>query len=98
MNEKETEIIKVLSNKINAIIALYEKTKTERDALHEKVMLIEKELNQKTEQLHISQNKHDQIKAARQLTTAGEEDTTETKEKINELVRDIDKCIFLLNN
>lgn len=97
MEAKENHILTTLSNKIYRVIALYEKTKLERDDLKEKIKSIEEELAAKTKQWQAIQQKNDQVKTARQLA-AGGEDTTEVKNKINELVRDIDQCISLLNN
>ncbi|MFW6249078.1 MAG: hypothetical protein ACOC4J_04840 [Bacteroidota bacterium] len=95
MNEYN-EIIKDLSENLNHIISLYEKTKEEKKELLEENSRLKKEI--KSEQVTIEELKEEtqRIKISKQLN-AGDGENKEVKNRINRLVREIDKCIALLN-
>ncbi|MFA8436142.1 MAG: hypothetical protein ACEPOZ_16610 [Marinifilaceae bacterium] len=96
MNTEQDELIRNLREKINQIISLYEKTKDEKQSLlHEKLELMEKVelLSRKNEEL---MHQYDTLKLAKTIA-AGSDDSHHAKIKINRIVREIDKCIALLN-
>jgi hypothetical protein len=85
-----------LESKIEKLVDLHHRTKKELSAL-------------KTENTHLNQTVDQQKKAIKDLEEKGKvlrlskslsttnENTTELKLKINELIREVDKCISLLN-
>ena len=89
-------IVKSLKERIDTIISLYENTKEERDKLlQEKVSLID-ELKLKNTELDTINTKYNTLKIAK-VVTASSDDSHEAKIKVNRIVREIDKCIALLN-
>lgn len=96
MNKEQGELIKNLRGKIAQVISLYQKTKEEKQSLlHEKLELMERVelLSRENEEL---KHQYNTLKLARTIA-AGSEDSHEAKIKINRIVREIDKCIALLN-
>lgn len=93
---EHNELIVELKDKVKTIISLYEAVKTEKEALlrnnEELVSRVETQ-NNEIEQL---KKHYNNIKLAK-LVSASSEDSYDAKLKINRLVREIDKCIALLN-
>jgi len=82
--------------KIRKLISLYSQQKDE-------IIVLKQEKNNLTKQIEerdltIDQLKEEivKLKIAKSITTSDEE-SQEAKQKINKLVREIDKCIALLN-
>ncbi len=96
MTERETLILRELKEKLDKLIGLHQKMKAELQ-LHEEE---EKRLREQLSILTISNQdlskKIEDMKFAKSLVGANE-DSHEAKIKINRLVREIDKCISLLN-
>ncbi len=96
MAEQYNEIITDLSEKINVIISLYEKTKNDKINLENKNKELTKDCKTKQQKIEELENKYNNLKVAKSLSSdSGEKD--EVKTKINRLVREIDKCIAQLN-
>jgi len=96
MNQEANEIVQSLKDRISELISLYEKTRDEKEALiHEKMELMEKfeTLTREKEDLD---HRYNTLKLAKSLTGDGK-DSQDAKLKINRIVREIDKCIALLN-
>ena len=96
MTESYNEIINSLKRKLSELFSLYEKTKEEieivkkeKDELLRKIIVLEKELMEKNK-------KYENIKLAKTILTESG-DSHEAKIKINRIVREINKCIALLN-
>ncbi|MBN2764220.1 MAG: hypothetical protein JXR41_14095 [Bacteroidales bacterium] len=97
MDDSKDNIINELKNKIKTIISLYENQKNNNKELednnrelNEKLILLENKISDVEE-------KYENLKLARALITPGDEGTHEAKIKVNRIVREIDKCIALLN-
>jgi predicted nuclease with TOPRIM domain len=88
--------IKSLKENINFIISLYKKNKGQREKL-------QSEKNELTEQLKIREKEIQELKDKYKTLTmsksvlASSEDSHDAKIKVNRIVREIDKCIALLN-
>lgn len=96
MNKEHNRIITNFKNKISSIIILYKKIKKEKDVLFkEKLSLLEDIENLKVENSEI-QKKYEILKFAKDLSFMCE-DTKKTKDKLGIIVREIDKCLALLN-
>ena len=96
MESKFDDRISSLRAKIKSIITLYENQKMKNKNLElknkelaEKVNYLEKKLNDITE-------KSNNIKFAKAILASGE-NSHDAKIKVNRIVREIDKCIALLN-
>jgi chromosome segregation ATPase len=88
--------LNILNQKLDELLARYDELKSERNDLKNstevlKAMLQEREL--KIKELEI---KYERIKLSGALSGEGE-NATEAKKKITELVREIDRCVALLN-
>ncbi len=95
MTENEI-VVNSLEEKINKFLTLYEQIKNEN-----KKLLIENNellmtINYKDNQIKDLLYKYEQLKLAKLLSTKSE-DVHEAKLKVNRIVREIDKCIALLN-
>jgi len=96
MVQESNEIIISLKHRIAELISLYQKFKEEKESLiHEKMKLMEQieTLNREKEQLN---HQYNTLKLAKTLA-ANSADSHQAKLKINRIVREIDKCIALLN-
>ncbi len=96
MNGKYNEILSNLRNKIKSIISLYEhereKTRQlsiEKDELKNEIKLLELKIKE-------LETKYNNAILAKSIV-ASEENVHDAKIKVNRIVREIDKCIALLN-
>jgi hypothetical protein len=97
MNPKHNEIFSQLRQRIKAIISLYEEQKNKSEGLRNR----NKELSEQVEflenKLKILDKKYENLKMAKVLSSVPDDDIHDTKLQVNRIVREIDKCIALLN-
>ena len=84
------EYVKGLQKSINGYRENEEKMASQLKKLDEEKRNLQNEINQLQEQIKL-------LKLAKQLEGDSVKDTKEVKLKINEMVREIDKCIALMN-
>ena len=84
------EYVKGLQKSINGYRENEEKIASQLKKLDEEKTNLQNEINQLQEQVKL-------LKLAKQLEGESVKDTKEVKLKINEMVREIDKCIALMN-
>ena len=84
------EYVKGLQKSINGYRENEEKMASQLKKLDEEKTNLQNEINQLQEQVKL-------LKLAKQLEGDSVNDTKEVKLKINEMVREIDKCIALMN-
>ena len=84
------EYVKGLQKSINGYHENEEKMANQLKKLDEEKRNLQNEINQLQEQVKL-------LKLAKQLEGDSVKDTKEVKLKINEMVREIDKCIALMN-
>ena len=84
------EYVKGLQKSINGYRENEEKITSQLKKLDEEKTNLQNEINQLQEQVKL-------LKLAKQLEGDSVKDTKEVKLKINEMVREIDKCIALMN-
>lgn len=84
------EYVKGLQKSINGYRENEEKIASQMKKLDEEKTNLQNEINQLQEQVKL-------LKLAKQLEGDNVKDTKEVKLKINEMVREIDKCIALMN-
>lgn len=95
MTDSES-LVNSLEVKINKLVSLHDELKKDNERLlSEKGELLEN-IKLKDSELSDLQSKFENLKLAKHLVT-GSEDTHEAKLKVNRIVREIDKCIALLN-
>ena len=84
------EYVKGLQKSINGYRENEEKMASQLKKIDEEKSNLQNEINQLQEQVKL-------LKLAKQLEGDSVQDTKEVKLKINEMVREIDKCIALMN-
>lgn len=95
MQEQDT-LIQGLRDKIRVLISLYEKAQEEKKVLAaEKAQLVARIIEQEGSYQEL-EKKYDVLKMAKSLSSI-EGGTYDAKIKLNRIVREIDKCISLLN-
>ena len=97
MESSKEDLILTLKARIQKIIDLYENQKkinieleNNNQELKEKLILLENKVSDVEE-------KYENLKLARAIVSPDEEGTHEARIKVNRIVREIDKCIALLN-
>ncbi len=97
MIENKNEIINDLKQKVYKIISLYNNLIKKNNNLEQKNIELITELNNKKQELKELQEKYNLLKVAKTVSV-NVKDITDTKNKINRIVREVDKCMALLNN
>ncbi len=93
---KLSPIIQNISEKIELLNQRTEKAEEEKLTLKKMIGDLSEQLDSKQHEIEKLEEENGKLRMANSLSGGGEA-VTETKLKINELVREIDKCIALLN-
>ncbi|MDP4204924.1 MAG: hypothetical protein Q8859_02890 [Bacteroidota bacterium] len=96
MTESEKQLIFDLRAKIKKCISLYEILKVEKLNIENKNEGLLQEIAQLKAALGENEQKYQTLKMAKYLLET-ENDPQEAKQKVTKIVREIDKCIALLN-
>ncbi|MDP2114390.1 MAG: hypothetical protein Q8K69_10075 [Bacteroidota bacterium] len=78
------------------MIAKHENLKQEKVQLRGKIESLEETINHLRQENSLLEQKYENVKLAKMLV-ASDDDNKDAKSKIQKLVREIDKCIALLN-
>lgn len=96
MTEEDNILLNDLKANTQQLFQEYDKLENEIEMLEGKVLELKEEVNLlEKDKLELGQ-KNEQLKIATQILS-GKDESREAKQKINRLVREIDKCIALLN-
>lgn len=96
MTEQDRILLDGFKVKIKQLIALYEQTRTEKQLLLNQVEELENEIDSLKQDKAVLTKKYDNLKLAKSLLVSDGE-SQEAKNRINRIVREIDKCIAMLN-
>jgi len=96
MTERETVLLREFKGKLDKLINLHLRMKREKQLLSEQQTQFKEQIRLLTLQNEELVKKQEELKFAKTLLGA-DEDPHEAKIKINRIVREIDKCIALLN-
>lgn len=96
MTERETVLLSELKVKLDKLINIYLLTKKEKQQLIEEQSLFKEQIRMLNLKNNDIVKKMEDLKFAKSLLGA-DENSYEAKIKINRLVREIDKCVALLN-
>ena len=96
MTDQQAQLLVEFDEKIQRLIALYETEKAENQILKKNLERKQNELMLSHKNLVDLQNKFDHLRTARILDQTKEK-SQESKKKLSKLVREVDKCIALLN-
>ncbi len=96
MTDQEKNLLIDFELKVKHIIAKHEALKQEKIQLLAKIGNLEESINQLRRENQILEQKYENLKLAKMLI-ASEDENKDAKNRIQKLVREIDKCIALLN-
>jgi len=85
-------------DKVNGLLKHYEQTKRDHALLKEENEQLQKLLKERNAKMEELENQMKVLKLAKQVSVSGDGEKTELKRKINEFIKEIDKCVALLNN
>ncbi len=94
--ENDKEILE-LKNNIHKIFISFNKKKEENLKLLEQISELNKIITRKDRDVELAKKELETEKIAKSLITNDGENSVKAKQKITNLVREIDKCISLLN-
>jgi len=97
MDQNYDEIFSSLRQKIKAIISASEQQKLAYSALLDKNREMNRKISELEDKLGSMENSFENLKMAKVLSTLSNDDIHDTKIKVNKIVREIDRCIALLN-
>lgn len=89
-------IIDRLQNKLERLVVKYQSVKEANQQLEEQLSHLRQQLEEQQEGVQQLEDKNKILRLSASLH-GEEQDTKATRNKINELVREVDKCIALLN-
>lgn len=90
-------VISSLEKKVKELVKSHSELRRKNSALSSEVIEIRKSVDSQKETIKNLEERNKIIKLAKSLTESNP-DTAEMKYKINELVREIDKCIAQMNS
>jgi len=96
MTEEQAKIFENFELKVKLLIDRCDKLKAENKDLQDRIALKDKQLEETKELLREYSSKYDNLKLAKIISTDDEE-MKKTRKRLSTLVREIDKCIALLN-
>jgi archaellum component FlaC len=97
MDSKSDEIFTGLKQRIKTLVALYETERGRNNALKEKNLELTERITILENNIDELNKKYENLKIAKVLSSVPGEDVHDTKLQVNRIVREIDKCIALLN-
>lgn len=86
-----------LRNKVERLISLYEQVKMERDMILNEKALLQKAVDTKDRQIQELEDKNKKLQLA-EAFKASSTDKHDAKQKIGKIVKEIERCIGLLNS
>lgn len=96
MTDQEKNLLINFELKVKQIISRHEALKEEKHQLEGRIKDLEKSINQLHDENQVISQKYENLKLAKMLV-ASEEENKDAKGRIQKIVREIDKCIALLN-
>lgn len=96
MKSEHIDLIGTLRTRIKKIIDLYEKERDEKKDILEQNKELLSRIEAKEKEINELEQKYNTLKISKSIL-AGSESDNEARLKVNRIVREIDKCIALLN-
>ena len=97
MDARYDEIFSSLRQRIMSLISLHEAQKSKAIEFQKKSIELQNQVHMLESKLADLEKRHENLKMAKVLSSVPGEDVHETKIQVNRIVREIDKCIALLN-
>ena len=96
MTEKDQHLINELKQNIRRLIDSLEKTKDELEQTRDEYKGLEFRFETYKNEYEALERRYENLKVAKALAE-GDPDNQAAKQKINKIIREVDKCIALLN-
>ena len=96
MTDEELSLLNNLKINVRQFFNEFEKIENEKNALEQNILSLKNEIELLKQEKSELSRKNEQLRLATHLLS-GVDENREAKQKINKLVREIDKCIALLN-
>ncbi|HET6556991.1 MAG TPA: hypothetical protein VFG54_06720 [Prolixibacteraceae bacterium] len=96
MTDLEKNLLTDFKLKVMQMMAKHDMLKQEKDQLLRRIGSLEQTIQELNEKNLLLEQKYENVKMAKMLI-ATDDDNKEAKNRIQKLVREIDKCIALLN-
>ena len=96
MDVSHPDTFEQLQTRIRQVVELYQTERTENEQLKKKSIELEERLKLDDNRLIDLEDKYNKLKISKALI-ASSNDVHDAKLKVNRMVREIDKCIALLN-
>ena len=96
MTDPEKNLLIDFEYKVKQMIANHEKLKQEKHQLLGRIGDLEETISQSRQENRVLEQKYENLKIAKMLFVS-EDENKDAKNRIQKLVREIDKCIALLN-
>jgi DNA integrity scanning protein DisA with diadenylate cyclase activity len=97
MDSRSDEIFTSLKHRVKTVISLYEGQKSKASELQKENLELIKRIETLENNLALLDKKYENLKIAKVLSSVPGDDVHDTKLQVNRIVREIDKCIALLN-
>ena len=96
MTEEDKKVISTFEGKLRHFMFLYEELKQENAGLKQLLLKKDEEIKRLNHNLKESEAQYTDLKMARTISLY-DQDIKQTKQRLSSLVREVDKCIALLN-
>ncbi|HOW08853.1 MAG TPA: hypothetical protein PLX08_03525 [Bacteroidales bacterium] len=90
------EELNILNKKIDELLERYSGLKAKNCELKDEIEILKRDLQAKNEKINDLEAKYERLKLTGALMGEGR-NAAEARKRINELVREIDRCVALLN-
>jgi predicted nuclease with TOPRIM domain len=97
MDSRSDEIFSGLKQRVKSVISLYEDQKGKAEEFRRKNLELMERIELLESKIENTEKKYETLKIAKVLSEVPGEDVHGTKLQVNKIVREIDKCIALLN-
>ncbi len=96
MTDLEKDLLIEFKFKVKQLIVRHDKLKQENDQLLGKIVTLEETVQNLRQENKLLEQKYENVKMAKMLVVSDDENK-DAKNRMQKLVREIDKCISLLN-
>ena len=90
------KVVESIENKVNNIISLYNSLKKEKEEILEENKKLRSDISERDKSIKSLEEKINLLRISKSVGALDVEKNMESRRKINEYVREIDKCIALL--
>ena len=90
-------LVENIEKKVSKLIKLYQSVQKEKEEILTEHNKLESDLSDKDKTIKRLEEKIKLLRITKSVSTQDDERNKESRQKINEYVREIDKCIALLN-